>query len=63
MSKFVIRKPKKEVISLRIPADLLQIVDTKASEADVSRNELINQMIIYSLSNMAGSDDKTEQDC
>lgn len=54
MSKFVIHKPEKEVISLRIPADLLQIVDTKAQEADVSRNELINQMIIYSLSNMEG---------
>ncbi len=52
MPKFVARKPEKEVISMRISVDLLHIVDEKAAAVGISRNELINQMIIYALSNM-----------
>lgn len=52
MPKFVARKPEKEVISMRIATDLLQEVDEKANEVGISRNELINQMIQYALSNM-----------
>ncbi len=49
MPKFVAHKPEKEV---RISVDLLHIVDEKAAAVGISRNELINQMIIYALSNM-----------
>ena len=52
MPKFVARKPEKEVISMRISVDLLHIVDEKAAAVGISRNELINQMILYALSNM-----------
>ncbi len=52
MSKFVAYKPEKEVISMRISTDLLKTVDTKAAKIGISRNELINQMIVYALSNM-----------
>ncbi len=52
MSKFVARKPEKEVISMRISVDTLQILDEKAAQADISRNELINQMILFALANM-----------
>ena len=52
MSKFVARKPEKEVISMRISTDTLHEIDTKAAEIGISRNELINQMIAYALSNM-----------
>ena len=52
MEKFIVRKPEKEVISMRIPADVLKTVDDKAAEAGISRNELINQMIQYALNNM-----------
>lgn len=55
MAKFVARKPEKEVISLRIPTDTLQVLDDKAAEADISRNELINQMILFALENMEDS--------
>ena len=55
MGKFVARKPEKEVISMRISLELLKIVDEKASEAGISRNELINQMIQYALDNMEGA--------
>lgn len=52
MEKFIARKPEKEVISLRIPTNILQIVDAKAAAIEISRNELINQMISYALANM-----------
>jgi predicted DNA binding CopG/RHH family protein len=59
LEKFVARKPEKEVISMRIPLDTLKKVDSKAASVGISRNELINQMIQYALSNM---EDITEED-
>ncbi len=50
MDKFIIRKPEKEVISMRISTETLQILDDKAASAGISRNELINQMILFALS-------------
>lgn len=55
MSKFVARKPEKEVISMRIDSDLLKDIDGKAAAVGISRNELLNQMILYALSNMDDS--------
>lgn len=52
MSKFVARKPEKEVISMRISVDTLREIDIKATAVGISRNELINQMIMYALANM-----------
>ena len=52
MEKFIARKQEKEVISLRIPTNILQIVDAKAAAIEISRNELINQMISYAMANM-----------
>lgn len=52
MAKFIARKPEKEVISMRISVDTLQEIDSKAAAVGISRNELINQMILYALSNM-----------
>lgn len=43
---------EKEVISMRISTDTLQILDDKAAEIGISRNELINQMILFALANM-----------
>ena len=37
---------------MRIPLEVLKVVDEKANATGISRNELINQMIIYALSNM-----------
>lgn len=56
MAKFVARKPEKEVISMRIAVDTLQEIDSKAAAVGISRNELINQMILYALSNMEESE-------
>ena len=52
LKKFVARKPEKDVISMRISTDLLKMIDDKAAEIGISRNELINQMIQYALENM-----------
>ena len=45
MAKFIARRPEKEVISMRISTEMLKIVDDKAAQIGISRNELINQMI------------------
>ncbi len=55
LGKFIVRKPEKEVISMRIPTDTLQILDEKATKAGISRNELINQMVLFALENMDDS--------
>lgn len=52
MPKFIARKQEKEVISMRIPIDVLQELDRKSALVGISRNELINQMILYALENM-----------
>ena len=52
MGKFIARKPEKEVISMRISVDTLKEIDDKAAAVGISRNELINQMILYALGNM-----------
>ena len=52
MAKFIAKKPEKEVISMRISADMLKVVDDKAAQIGISRNELLNQMIQYALDNM-----------
>lgn len=57
LAKFVARRPEKEVISMRISTDTLQILDDKAADIGISRNELINQMILFALANMEESPD------
>lgn len=52
MAKFVAHKPEKEVISMRISTETLQVLDNKAANIGISRNELINQMIVFALANM-----------
>ena len=58
MDKFIVRKPMKEVISIRIPTETLIRIDEKANSVEISRNELINQMIDYALSNMDETESK-----
>ena len=52
MVKFVAKRPEKEVISMRISTDVLEKLDQMAVEAEISRNELINQMIAFALEHM-----------
>ena len=52
MEKFVPRKPEKEVISTRIPTEVLEQIDAEADACEISRNEFINQCIAFALSHM-----------
>lgn len=52
MEKFKAKKPEKEIISVRLPLEILSDIDKKSSLIGISRNELINQMIVYALDNM-----------
>lgn len=61
LAKFVARKPEKEVISLRIPTDILKDIDNKSAIVGISRNELINQMISYALANMEETSEPMEK--
>ena len=60
MTKFVARKPEKEVISMRISLDKLKKIDDKAAQIGISRNELINQMIDYAMDNMEDEENQSE---
>ena len=40
---------------MRIATDILVVLDDKAAEIGISRNELINQMIVFALENMEES--------
>ncbi len=52
MAQFIAKKPEKEVISMRISTETLRILDDMAAKSDISRNELINQMILFALEHM-----------
>ena len=52
MAKFIVKKPEKEVISMRISSEVLEQLDSMAVQAGISRNELINQMIAFALEHM-----------
>lgn len=52
MTEFTPKKADKEVISIRIPSDVLKIVDEKSARSDISRNEFINQCIVFSLQHL-----------
>ena len=52
MAVFTPQKPDKEVISVRIPVDLLRIIDENAAKADISRNEFINQSIVFAIEHL-----------
>lgn len=61
MAKFVARKQEKEVISMRISVDMLEKVDLKAAEAEISRNEFLIQAIQFALSNMDDTSENTAE--
>lgn len=55
MEKFSPKKADKEVTTIRIPKDVLEMIDKKSAEYGISRNEFINQCILYAIKNMDDS--------
>ena len=56
--KFVPRKGDKEVISFRVPKDLLTEIDNIASNNSLSRNEFMVQCLEFAISNIETEDEK-----
>lgn len=52
MEKFSPKKADKEVTTIRIPKEVLEIIDMKSAAYGISRNEFINQCILYAIKNM-----------
>lgn len=52
MDKFLPRKQSKDVTTIRIPTEILAIIDKKSADYNLSRNEFINQCILFALANM-----------
>jgi len=52
LEQFSPKKQDKEVISIRIPVELLKTIDDSSAKADISRNEFINQCIIFALEHL-----------
>ncbi len=58
MNKFHPLKNEKIVISIRIDSNKLDEIDQIAAKIDISRNDLINQCINYSLDNLEFQDNQ-----
>lgn len=58
MQQFIPFKPEKEVISIRLNSELLKSIDTAAEAAQISRNEFINQCILFAMEHLSCDDDK-----
>lgn len=58
MQQFVPFKPEKEVISIRLNSELLKNIDIAAESAQISRNEFINQCIVFAMEHLACDGDK-----
>lgn len=52
MEKFLPKKTDKEVTTIRVPRETLELVDMKSASYGISRNEFIVQCILYALQNM-----------
>jgi hypothetical protein len=61
MIKFQPTKSEKVVISIRIENYKLEEIDKIASKIDISRNELINQSLDYSINNLEFKNIKKEK--
>ncbi|MCI8525972.1 MAG: ribbon-helix-helix protein, CopG family [Oscillospiraceae bacterium] len=52
MTYFTPQKPDKDVISIRLPSELLRAIDENAAKSDISRNEFINQCIVFAMQHL-----------
>ena len=54
--KFEIKKPQKQIISLRLDTSLLTQLDDIAYKAQIARNQIIIQCIHFALNNYFSAD-------
>lgn len=53
MNKLTLKKVEQVVTTIRVPRDVLERIDQQSASVDISRNEFINQCILYALQNMS----------
>ena len=58
--KFIPKNGEKEVISFRVPKDLLSNIDKIAIENSLSRNEFMIQCLEFALDNINDNDTENE---
>ena len=61
MNYFIPPQQDKEDISVRLPAELLKEVDASAARSDISRNEFINQCIVFAMRHLKENTDSVEK--
>ena len=61
MATFRPVKPEKEIISVRLPSPLVQEIEKRAAAADISRNEFINQCILFAMKHLDSSSDEEDE--
>lgn len=61
MENFVPKKPEKETISVRISSEVIQELERKAAATGISRNELINQCIVFALKHIDTASEKENE--
>lgn len=59
--KFIPRNGEKEVISFRVPKDLITQIDKIAIDNSLSRNEFMLQCLEYAIGNMEDNSTPTEK--
>ena len=52
MAEFRPVKSEKEIISVRLPVSLVHEIERRAAAADISRNEFINQCILFAMEHL-----------
>lgn len=52
MAEFRPVRPEKEIISVRLPVSLVHEIERKAAATGISRNEFINQCILFAMKNL-----------
>lgn len=61
MAKFRPVKPEKEIISVRLHVSLIHEIERRAAAVDISRNEFINQCILFAMDHLDAAPDEEDE--
>ncbi len=61
MAGFRPKKEEKEVISVRLPISLIHEIERRAAVVDISRNEFINQCILFAMKHLDTASEEADE--
>ena len=61
MAEFRPVRPEKEIISVRLPVSLVHEIERKAAATGISRNEFINQCILFAMDHLDAAPDAEDE--